>query len=154
MKLTKEVFGNKLRLRVSGLCYKDDSILLIKHSIDGQILWAPPGGGVNFGEYIEEALIREFKEETNLNITPADFLFFTEFIQLPLHAIELFYKVESYSGVISVGNDPEMGDQNIIQDVEFYTIEQINKIPQDHLHSILRNCNNLIELLDKRGQLK
>ena len=48
-------FGNKLRLRVSGIYIKNDEILLVKHkSINKEgILWAPPGGGMEFGETAE-----------------------------------------------------------------------------------------------------
>jgi 8-oxo-dGTP diphosphatase len=45
-------FGNKLRLRVSGICLEEDSILLVKHVGIGEnkFLWAPPGGGLSFEE--------------------------------------------------------------------------------------------------------
>ena len=85
MKRANEVFGNKLRVRVNGLVYRGNALLLLKHNINRTTLWAPPGGGIEFGESIEDALIREVKEETNLDIIPGAFLFFTEFLNYPLH---------------------------------------------------------------------
>jgi 8-oxo-dGTP diphosphatase len=154
MKPTKEVFGNKLRIRACGLCYKEDSLLLIKHDIDGEILWAPPGGGVQFGETIEASIIREFKEECNLDIVIGEFQFFTEYISLPLHAIELFYKIELYEGDLAIGNDPEIEERKIIVEVDFFNQKQINSIPDKERHAILKNCTNPIELLDYRGHFK
>lgn len=154
MKQTKEVFGNKLRIRASGLCYKQDSILLVKHDIDGEVLWAPPGGGVDFGETIENSVIREFKEECNLDVEVGEFLFFTEFISLPLHALELFYKIDLFGGDLTIGNDPEMSDRKIILEVDFLNQKEINSIPDDQRHTILRNCTNPIQLLDNRGHFK
>ena len=154
MKLANEVFGNKLRVRVNGLAYDGNSLLLLKHNINGTTLWAPPGGGIEFGESIEDALIREVKEETNLDIVPGKFLFFTEFINLPLHAIELFYKIESYKGELKVGIEPEIMDYEILSEAKFVNQNQLKTIPQAQLHMALKNCNNPIELLDKRGELK
>jgi 8-oxo-dGTP diphosphatase len=154
MKSVKEVFGNKVRIRVCGLCYKDDAILLIQHNIDGQTLWAPPGGGVEFGESIETTLIREFKEETSLDVKPGHFLFFNEFINPPLHAIELFYKINYYAGDLAIGSDPELTEHNIITNIGFFNHHQISQLPESQLHGIFKICNNPIDLLHIRGQLK
>jgi ADP-ribose pyrophosphatase YjhB (NUDIX family) len=40
-----------------------------------------PGGGVEYGEGILDALKREFKEELNVEITSSEFLFFNDFFQ-------------------------------------------------------------------------
>lgn len=129
-----EIYGNKVRIRVCGLCWQNDSLLLVKHQMGGQALWAPPGGGVEFGELLNDTLKREFLEETGLEVRPGKFLFGCEFVKNPLHAIELFFEVNVVSGSVKSGRDPEI---QIIEKAQFLTWEEIRSIPEHHLHGIL-----------------
>lgn len=56
--------------RYQGAIIKDHHILLIKHREhdSGRSYWLFPGGGIETGETEEECVIREMKEETNLDI--------------------------------------------------------------------------------------
>ena len=56
----------KTDLVVSGYLIENDKILLIDHKKLN--LWLPPGGHIDPNETPDQALIREFKEETNLDI--------------------------------------------------------------------------------------
>jgi len=49
------------------LLIEDGRVLLVKQSY-GQRLWALPGGIVNPGESLEEAAVREVREETGLDV--------------------------------------------------------------------------------------
>lgn len=148
----EQVFGNKLRLRVSGICIKEDQILLIKHSYLGKkdYLWAPPGGGVQFGEDIKTSLKREFVEETALIVEIQDFLFVNEFLDFPLHAVELFFTVQIISGQPKLGKDPEMNtNSQILEEIAFKSLEELKEENPLHLHSCLREISNLQELFSK-----
>lgn len=149
----KKVFGNKVRIRVCGLLYKNEKLLLIKHQMDGYHLWAPPGGGVEFGESIETTLIREFKEETGIAVEVQEFLFLSEHIANPLHAIELFYHVTAKDFNISPGHDPEI-KHNILIDFQFIGADELGNINIENRHQCLKSCTYPIELLEIRGQLK
>ncbi|PWK29244.1 8-oxo-dGTP diphosphatase [Arcicella aurantiaca] len=119
-------YGNHLRVRVCGICVQDGKILLINHSgmNESGEFWSPPGGGLQFGETIEECLKREFLEETNTIISVGNFLKINEFVKPPLHAIELFYEVKIVSGDIQIGFDPEM-EQQIIKEVKWLSFEEV-----------------------------
>ena len=147
-------YGNKLRVRVCGILMEGDSILLVKHHAPGpkEIFWSPPGGGLEFGESAEEALKREFIEETGLSIKIERFLFVHEFLDEPLHAIELFFEVRKISGNLIVGKDNEMTEENqIIHDVKYIGYEEIHKMDPGILHNIFRLVNHPRDVLRLTG---
>jgi 8-oxo-dGTP diphosphatase len=128
-------YGGTLRLRVCGVCQFGDKYLLANHTglnPEGDF-WCPPGGGVEFGETIEEALKREFLEEANLQIEKVEFLSVYEFIQKPLHAVELFYSVKIVAGDLKTGKDPEMYRQ-ILKEVKWLAINEIKLLKKTEIH--------------------
>jgi len=150
-----QTFGNKLRVRVCGLCIDNDCLLMINHKgINDGDFWAPPGGGLQFGETIETCLIREFREETHLDIKIDSFQFICEFINLPLHAIELFFKVEKRGGALKKGDDPEMADNQIIQGVKFMSWDEIVGLAPIRRHGIFNLVSKPSKILDLKGHFK
>lgn len=128
------LYGHKVRVRVCGLCWQDRRLLMVNHrSIAQDAFWAPPGGGLEFGESLQERLKKEFIEETGLHISVGGFQFGCEFIQRPLHAIELFFQVTITGGELTKGRDPEM---QIIDDVRFLSPEEVQQLPPEQLHGI------------------
>ena len=63
--------------RVSALLVNSENaeILLIKRFKDGRTYWVFPGGGVEPGELLEQAIIREVFEETMLRINNPEEMF-------------------------------------------------------------------------------
>lgn len=148
-----EKYGHRTRLRACGLCWKDNDLLMINHSIGSSgVFWAPPGGGVEFGQSVHDALIREFLEETNLTIHPKKFLFACELISHPLHALELFFEAVYVTGTIRLGIDPESpSDQQLIRDVQYLPFDEIKALPVTDRHGIFRFVNTAEELKNLSG---
>lgn len=131
-----ETYGHKVRVRACGLCWQGDRLLLVNHKMLRQgDFWTPPGGGVEVGESLEEALKREYREETGLFVDAPQFRFGCEFIQPPLHAIELFFEVTQTGGELKAGHDPEL---QLIADAKFMTPAEIQRLPAVALHGIFR----------------
>jgi len=55
------------RIRVSAVLRWNDRILLCRHEKQGREHWLLPGGGVNSGETLIEALRRELEEEIGID---------------------------------------------------------------------------------------
>ena len=58
-----------MRIRAGVVLVEDDRVALIERFRGGNHYYVFPGGGVDEGETIEEAAIREMEEETGLRVT-------------------------------------------------------------------------------------
>ncbi|MFZ9658055.1 MAG: NUDIX domain-containing protein [Crocinitomicaceae bacterium] len=73
---------SKFNLRVYALLINEkQEILLSDENRFGKFFTKFPGGGVEHGEGIQDALFRELQEELQLEISSADFFYFNEFHQ-------------------------------------------------------------------------
>jgi len=147
-------YGKKLRIRVSGILVEKEKILLIKHKGIGEAghLWAPPGGGMEYGQKTVDNLVREFREETGLQIEVVNFMFINEVLRPPLHAIELFYLVKRIGGELKLGSDPESdAAHQILDSINFFSFTRLEKMNQIELHNLFAHCNSIPELLKMNG---
>ncbi|NDI35745.1 NUDIX hydrolase [Chengkuizengella sediminis] len=58
--------SNLLQVRVTGILIENGKILLVKQNVTSDRIWSLPGGRVEQGETLEEAIVREIEEETGL----------------------------------------------------------------------------------------
>lgn len=152
----REQFGNRLRLRVCGLCRQGDRLLMVRHRGLGPTgtFWSPPGGGLEFGETAPNALVREVAEETGLVVAVGDLRFVNEFLEPPLHAIELFFDVKQTGGSLRMGTDPEMNqDAQLIEAVRFMPFGEIKGLPPEAVHALFWDCDSLDDVFNRRGYL-
>ena len=74
-------------------------ILVSDELIRGQYITKFPGGGLEYGEGTRDCLIREFKEEMDLNIEVGNHIYTTDYFQVsafnPAHQIISIYRVRS-----------------------------------------------------------
>ncbi|UZR94066.1 (deoxy)nucleoside triphosphate pyrophosphohydrolase [Chondrinema litorale] len=89
---------------VAGVIYKEDNILICrrkpgKHQAG---LWEFPGGKIEKDENHQEALIREIKEELQINISPKEII--TKVIHEYAHAVIVLwvYKTQFLEGNITL----------------------------------------------------
>ena len=152
----EKIYGDRVRTRVCGLCWEGQKLLLVNHfGIYGHDFWSPPGGGVEFGQTAASNLIREFREETGLDIQTGEFLFACEFIRPPLHAIELFFAVKSNGGKLISGYDPEMNDEKqVISEARYMSTSEIDGLPENHKHGLFKLAKKAEKVNALTGYLK
>lgn len=104
------------RIRVGGIAIQEGRLLLVRHEKAGKSYWLLPGGGVNYGEGLEAALRREFKEETNLDIQVGDLVMALDSIAPhgDRHVVNLCFEIESTRGELSLGVDPRVVEADYI----------------------------------------
>lgn len=128
-------------IRVYGLLLHNNKILLCKEKIKDFEFVKFPGGGLEFGEGMKDALHREFLEELNLEIDIISHIYTTDFFQQSAfkqtdQVISVYYLVKAkYENFyinetfISVGNEhilqPFWVDLNNLEfDIVSFPIDQ------------------------------
>jgi len=97
------------RIRAIGIIIKEGKILLLKRSVkDKGVYYTFPGGGVEEGETPEHAVIREIKEETNLDIEIEELLW--DFKDMYHHG--LYFLAKNPRGEMELGEGPEKKKQS------------------------------------------
>lgn len=75
MPLTRREYPTSPVVGVAAMIFSDDSILLIKRGNEpAKGRWGLPGGVVELGETVREAVAREVEEETGILVRPVELL--------------------------------------------------------------------------------
>lgn len=125
------IYAGKLRIRVAGLLLLEDKLVLVQINspVSNTKIWIPPGGGVAFGESLHDALIREFKEETNIDVQIGELRHINELISNGFHALEFFFDVTYAGGKLILGSDPEhKPDEQLLSDIGTFSKENIQQL--------------------------
>ncbi len=83
---------------------------MVAHKKKDNIYWLLPGGGVNYGENLPQALAREFVEELGIIIQPGDIIYCSESISPcgKRHIINIIFECTFISGDYKLGNDKRL----------------------------------------------
>lgn len=91
----------KFNIRVYGILMNaHHQILVSDEFIRGNFFTKFPGGGLEFGEGTRDCLIREFKEETGLDVSIGEHIYTTDFFQISAfnhqdQIVSIYYFVEA-----------------------------------------------------------
>jgi len=96
--------------------------------------WVLPGGHIELGERMEDALRREVKEETNLDIRDIEFICFQEFIYddrfwRPRHFIFFDYACQTDSTDVKLSDEAE--------EFTWVTLEEALRMPVEYYTAVV-----------------
>ena len=104
---------------------------MVRHQNNGRIYWTLPGGGVNEGESLEQAVVREVLEETCLDVKVVKFLFEEQYE----YGVSYCFLASAKSEVeAKLGSDPEEKDVDyhlsMLQEVGWHSLESMKNDQQ------------------------
>jgi len=109
---TNSAYPDYPRVAVGAIVFKDASVLLVRRGQPpAQDLWAIPGGRVEIGETLQQAVEREIFEETGITVRALDPVYTFDFIDRDEHGRTRFHYViidftaDYVSGQIKAGDD-------------------------------------------------
>ncbi len=136
-----------IRIRVAALLIEDGKILFIAHKKENTVYWLLPGGGVNPGESLEEALKRELKEELDINIKVNDVALICDSIapDETKHIVNICFFCTYNAGTYFLSREQRLYDFGFFNADEITNLQILPPIKSE-LENILRGFKNTIYL--------
>lgn len=103
------------RIRCAGIFIEHEKILLVKHKKKDREYYLLPGGGQEQAETQVQALVREWKEELDVDIEVGEFLFCGESFspnvnEKTKHVVQMVFAVKSIKGDLKIIPDGTLFD--------------------------------------------
>ena len=126
-----------VRVRAGALVFDDPdaptAVLLAEHAglWSDEPFWTPPGGGVEFGEGLSEALAREVREETGVDVEVGPVRYALDFVRPPLHAVSFYLSCRADRPALAAARlrtDPELGDDQILRRLRLMPFDELDQI--------------------------
>lgn len=124
---------NKRILGFGVVIIKDQKVLLGYQTRSyEEPCWAFPGGKVDDEETINQAVIREVKEECGLEVSEIEFItFFEDIFQDTTHVISLVVKVNNFQG------QPKVLEPEKCQKWEWFDVDDIPENKTENLSRLI-----------------
>lgn len=126
---------------VTGVLIRNNKILLTRHTYGaGRNFLIVPGGYVNFGETPQQAVVREYLEETGITVVPKDIIA----IRFNMKDWYVAFSVNYVSGIAKSDND-ENSEVVWLDIKEALTGEDVPDLTKKLIESAINSNGALVE---------
>lgn len=87
-----------MKVRPGACIVRNHRLLTLKYTYPGGIIYALPGGNLEFGEELNSALGRELQEELGIDCPPGDILHVAEVIYQEENTIHFIFECPDFTG--------------------------------------------------------
>ena len=88
------------RISAGAIIIQEDQILLVRYNNgNGKSFLVGPGGGVLSDEGINQAVVREVREETGLEVSPSKILFVEDLLSRRYRMVKIWFLCEPVGGL-------------------------------------------------------
>jgi ADP-ribose pyrophosphatase YjhB (NUDIX family) len=105
---------------------EEESILLVRQTVNRDREWSLPGGRLEPGETLEQCLKREVREETGLEVRLNRLLYVCDRMEPDRHTLHITVEIQRAGGSLSVGREPE-ADANPISDIRMVPVQALSQ---------------------------
>jgi ADP-ribose pyrophosphatase YjhB (NUDIX family) len=107
-----------VQIRVTGVLVEGQKILVLRQVTDASRQFSLPGGRVEEGEPLGDALVREMREETGLPVEPCRLLYLCDYLpENGTHVVHVTFEVRRVGGTLGAVTPGK--DTRPIRGVEF-----------------------------------
>ena len=130
------------QIAVGAIVIRDNKVLLVKRSLPpGKGLWAIPGGRVELGETLQEAVEREVREETGVTVRAGNPVYTFDLIERDDAECIRFHYVIVDLVADHVSGEPNPGDDAC--EARWVTREELHDLPASQTtKEVLRKVAN------------
>jgi len=111
------------QIRITGVLIEDRKLLIVKQKVNPSREWSLPGGRVEAGEKLDEALIREIVEETGINTKVEKLLYICDKTNCAPPILHITFLLGKIDGEITLPTNEF--DENPISDVRYVDFSKL-----------------------------
>lgn len=115
--------NKKIKLRAGGIAYKNGKLIIVKHNKDDHEYYVLPGGGLENEESPQQALVREFIEETGLKVKVGRLAYYKVLYNNEYYSLDMIYECEIVGGKLEC-KDPD----GKVSEVKFVDKKELDKV--------------------------